>query len=41
MIKLKWKYKISKVRIVNFWNKKIAKIRMVEYNIKVIKYKDK
>ena len=41
MIKLKWKYKIGKVRIVNFWNKKIAKIRMVEYNIKVIKYKDK
>ena len=22
MIKLKWKYKIGKVRIVNFWNKK-------------------
>ena len=41
MIKLKWKYKIGKVRIVNFWNKKMAKIRIVEYNIKVIKYKDK
>ena len=42
MIKLKWKYQIGKVRIVNFWNKKMAKIRMVEYNIiKVIKYKDK
>ena len=22
MIKLEWKYKIGKVRIVNFWNKK-------------------
>ena len=37
MIKLKWKYKIGKVRIINFWNK-MAKIRMVEYNIEVIKY---
>ena len=43
MIKLKWNYKIGKVRIVNFWKKKkkMAKIKMVEYNIKVVKYKDK
>ena len=41
MIKLKWKNKIGKVRIVNFWNKKMATITMVEYNIKVVKYKDK
>ena len=41
MIKLKWKYKTGKVRIVNVWNKKWQKIRMVEYNIKVVKYKDK
>ena len=41
MTKLKWKYKIGKVRIENFWNKKNGKIRMVEYNIKVVKYKDK
>ena len=25
MIKLKWKYKIGKVRIVNFWKKKKKK----------------
>ena len=35
MIKLKWKYKIGKVRIVNFWNKKWQKkgtvIRETEY----------
>ena len=40
MIKLKWKYKISKVRIVNFWNKN-GIIRMVKYTIKVVKYKEK
>ena len=40
MIKLKWKYKIGKVRIVNFEIKN-GKIRMVEYNIEVIKYKDR
>ena len=41
MIKLKRKYKIGKVRIVNFEIKKWQKNRMVEFNIKVIKYTDK
>ena len=42
MIKLKWKYKIDKVRIVKFWNRNEksynGKIVIEEFNITVVKY---